>query len=304
MKSKQSLLKYFQPADQSNALSGAFSDLDIESGFNNASYYSEGEVKFLKKFSKEDILNLMQTVGLVEHLESKGFNKLHLEINVDEALINHLKIYYRENTPENILINLRVSESRFVPEKRFIEERSDIFVLDMVVIEWLYAQNPFEDFDPEKPQLPRQKKPGLGSLNYLMEIMYHVAKEVVKDGFMDVPEHFHGAVMYSRKFRFFNPIHEAILKAILRDLSHYSLVDLSWGMITKTIIDKSTGEPQDYESSEQIFPVSRRMQEYFSSRKYREQFKEAYDQKEYYLDYNLMQERRNDILKRVKPEEL
>jgi len=301
---KRSVLKYFEPVDMGNVLSREMSDLDLDGSFGYFAFQKKDNVLFLNRLKPEDIMRLLKKVGLTEHLKSMGFEDIKVEIDKDEALINYLKIYFEEKEPDNLLIDLRVSESRFVPEKHFFDEKTDIITLDMVVIEWLSAQKPERHFDPDKPQLPGQNKPGLGSLKYMMDIMYLVGKEVVKDGFMDVPDHFHGAVMYSRKFKFFNPSHEAILKAMLRDLKKYSLADLSWGMITKTIIDKSTGEPQVYDPSEQIFPVSRRMKEYFKSKKYQEKFKKVYNKKKYYFDYDAMLEKRKKMLSKKKTEEL
>ena len=100
----------------------------------------------------------------------------------------------------------------------------------------------YADVPPES--LTRQTKPGLGCLRYLMKMMYLVAEGVIKDGFMDVPDHMHGAVMYSRNFKLFNPAHEGVLRAILRDAKGHSLGDISWGMITGSIIDTGTGQPQ------------------------------------------------------------
>lgn len=301
---KRSVMKYFEPVDMGNVLSREMSDLDLDGSFGYFAFQKKDNVLFLNRLKPEDIMNLLRKVGLVDHLNKMGFEDIQVDIDRDEAQINYLKIYYEDKTPENLLVDLRVSESRFVPEKRFFEEDNDIITLDMVVIEWLSAQKPEKKFDPDKPQLPGQNKPGLGSLKYMMDIMYLVGKEVVKDGFMDVPDHFHGAVMYSKKFKFFNPSHEAVLKAMMRDLKGYSLADLSWGMLTKTIIDESTGEPQVYDPSEQIFPVSRRMKEYFKSKKYQEKFKKVYKTKKYKFNYDSMLERRKKMLNEKKTEEL
>ena len=304
MRSKQTLFKYFQPVNGADLLSGAFSDLDMESSYYDLPAYPRDEVRFLSRLRKEDIMELMRQSGMISHLESLGFDELHLEMYIDKDNIYHFKLYYLEPNPDYLLINMRISESRFIPESRFFEESNQVEIYDMVVLEWLNVQNPFASFDESKPRLPGQRYPGLGSLRYLMEIMQKVGQETVKDGFMDVPDRFHTAVMYSRIFRFFNPAHEAVLRAMLRDLRRYSLADLSWGMITKTIIDESKGQPQIYDPSEQIFPVSRRMHKYFRSNKYWDKFKEVYNRKKYSFDYDLMLERKKEVLASKSPEEV
>lgn len=275
----------------------------LDDGFGFFSSSPRKESLFLNRFSGKDILDIADRVGMVAHLKNQGFSDLFAVVERDESMIHYLKIYYGTINPKNLLIDLRLSESRFVPRGEAFS-KSGIATLDMIVIEWLSAENPRNAFDPSRPQLPGQKKPGLGCLNFLMEMMYIVGREVIKDGFMDIPDHMHGAIMYSRKFMFFNPAHEAILRAIVRDLKGYSLLDISWGMLTGTIVDVATGSPQVYDPSEQIFPLSRRMKQYFKSKDYQTKFDEVYKKKRYRFDYEKMTALREEILKNKSAVEL
>jgi len=174
----------------------------------------------------------------------------------------------------------------------------------MIVIEWLSAKNPMKKFDGEKPQLPGQTNPGLGVLKYCFEMLYIMAKEVFKDGFLDIPDHMHGAIMYSKKFKFFDPAHEGIIRAMGRDLRKYSLSDISWGAITETIIDLDTNKPALYDPCEQIHYVSERMKKYFDSKDYKAVLMKYYEKKKYFFDYEEMVKRRDEILKCKKIEDL
>ncbi len=304
-KKKGSFFKYFEPINILDAVESHGADKhNIDEGLGYLAFSPRKEKLFLNRFSHNEILDIGRTVGLVEHLEKTGFKDIFVEIDRDETLIHYLKFYHEEIAPGNLLIDLRLSESRFIP-------RDDLFLggkgnatLDMIVIEWLSAENPQNVFDPLKPQLPGQKKPGLGCLNYLMEMMYIVGREVIKDGFMDIPEHMHGAIMYARKFKFFNPAQEAILRAIIRDLEGHSLLDISWGMITGTIIDDTTGKPQVYDPAEQIYPLSRRIKKYYRSKAYEKRFKEVYRKKKYHFDFENMKAMRQEILKSKKAVDL
>ncbi len=296
--------KYFRPINRDKIPSGTVSSSELESSLGNLAMGKKNEGLFLNRYNTDDIMAMIKEVGLVKHLDSLGFNHIYIKIFKDEALINHLQIYDEQKNTDHLLIDLRLSESAFLPEKRFFEKSKDHIPLDMIVIEWLSAQNPLHCFDPDRPQLPGQSKPGLGSLRYMMKIMYLVGQDLQKDGFMDIPDHFHGAVMYTHKFLFFNPAHEAVLQAMLRDLKKYSLADLSWGVITGTILNKKTGRPQVYAPSEQIFPLSDFMQRYFRTRKYRGKFREIYRNRSYYFDYREMLRRKEAILKMKKPEEV
>jgi hypothetical protein len=261
------------------------------------------EKLFLRNFTADDLYAIMKRVKLIDHLEAKGFDSLKVGIDVDDSYVHYLKLYYKNVDPNSILLDLRLSESRFVPDKKFFEDQTQ-HVFDMIVIEWLSAQNPLHKFNGDKPQLPGQRKPGLGILNYCFEMMYVVAREIIKDGFLDIPDHMHGAIMYSKKFKFFDPTHEGILRAIMRDLSDYSLVDISWGIITKTIIEEYKNVPQEYAPSEQVFYVSDRMRDYFHSKKYLSVFNKYYKRKHYHFEYEEMLKLREAIIKAKKIEEL
>jgi hypothetical protein len=302
-KSKNKSLRYFNPVDMGGVLKGGMELSDIGENFG---FFSRGsrEKLFLSKYTDADLRKIMERVGLVKHLAGRGFESLIVEIGIDESDVHQMRVYCDEKSYDNVLIDLKLSDTRFVPDQKFLEESSGIVTLDMVVIEWLSIQDPRAVFSGEKPQLPGQERPGLGALRYFMDMMYIVAEGVTKDGFMDVPDHMHGAVMYSRNFKFFNPSHEGVLRAIVRDLSKYSLSDISWGMITGTVIDTSTGSPQVYDPSEQIFPVSDRIQKYFKSKKYMKKFNEIYKKKTYSFDYRKMVELRTRILKKKNPADL
>ncbi len=278
-------------------LYGAFGTEDLNSVLCNFSSPDKCWL-FLSRFSPDALLKIMEKVGLTGFLVKKGFGEkdLLLKINIDESMVNYLRLYYKKEDPDNLMIDLRMSEVKFVPKPW--GKKKDTVVYDMIVTEWLATQDPLKnEFDEKKPRLPGQSRPGLGVLKYCFEMMYKVAREVFKDGFMDVPDHMHGAIMYSKKYMFYDPVHEAILKAILRDLGDYPLGDISWGMITGTIVEKNSGEPQEFSPSEQIFPVSDRMKEYFQSREYRDRFDSVYKKKKYIFDYDRMIKKREEMLK-------
>lgn len=302
MKFKRNKLKNFDVVQFGNILGDDLGSIDL--GDSLGALPKSKNPLFLKRFSEKDLLDIMAKVGMIAHLEGRGFDDFKLSIDVDDAMVHYLKMYTREKEPDYLLMDLRLTETKFLPKKKFFIGGKDIPTYDMVVIEWLSAQNPVISFKEantdSKPQLPGQAKPGLGILKYCFEMMYLVAQEVTKDGFLDVPDHMHGAIMYSKKFKFFDPVHEAILKAILRDMKDYSLVDISWGMLTNTIIDIYKDVPQAYDPSEQIFYVSSRMKRYFNSSGYKSLYNKYYRRKKYRFDYDEMLVRREEILRSKK----
>ncbi len=298
--------KNFQPLGLSidTNISLDMSGIDLSDTFDSLQGMSGSNKKFLNRFSEKDLFAVMAKTGLTEHLGNKGFEKIIINTDKDENGINYLKLFWNEKTPENQLIDLRVSESSFVPDKKFFAKGEEVLSYDMIVIEWLSAKNPLAIFDGTRPQLPGQTNPGLGVLTYCFDMLYLMAKQIYKDGFLDIPDHMHNAIMYSKKFKFFDPVHEAIIRAAIRDMKKYSLADISWGVLTNTIIDVNKDEPQIYDPCEQIHYVSKRMKNYFKSRKYTSAFKNFYNKKKFYFDYEEMLKRRDVLLKTKRIEEL
>ncbi len=311
LRSKTNKLKNFKMINPSIVDTFDFSDtfefdfnhIDISSAFENLFSYSDSKL-FMGRFSEQDMRNKMETLGLGKHLNSMGFTDTVIDIERDENYINYFKLYWEEKLPEKLLIDLRVSEHTFFPKKRFFAEGVRVEPYNMILIEWLSAKNPKAVFNPKRPQLPGQSSPGLGVLKYCFRLLHDISDEIFKDGFLDIPTHMHGAMMYSKEFKFFDPVQEAILRAVMRDLRRYSLVDLSWGVLTETIIDRHKNAPAIYDPTEQIHYVSPRMKDYFASELYITTFNKHYHRRNYYFKYDEMVRKREEILRTKKIEDL
>lgn len=259
---------------------------------------------FLGRFSDKHMYSMMERVGLVKYLKSIGFKNLIIDVDMDVNQLSYFNLFFDDKIPEKHLIDLRMSESSFLPEKQYFDDDIDIIPYKLILVEWLSLKNPAKKFDKENPQLPGQSCPGLGALKYCFEMFYIMAKLSIKDGFMNVPDHMSGAIMYSKKNKFFNPVMEGEIRAFERDLRDYSLADISWGVITETIIDQTTWNPAVYHPSETIYYVSGRMKQYFKSKKYRKVFLENYRKKKYFFNYDEMVKRREVILQSKRLEDL
>jgi len=291
-------LKNKDRSDLKNSINKKISDLNFD--FSHHSILNSQNSLFLGRFSQNDFHEMIDRVGLLDHLARKGFKDILVKIEIEDNGLNHFRAYDQKETADRLLMNLKVSESRFQPENKFFRNESKPVTYEMIVIEWLSAHNPNQSYFENRPQLPGQTSPGLGVLKYYFALMYLVAKEVAKDGFLDIPDYVHGAIMYTKKFKFFDPIHEGVLQALLRDLKNYSLSDISWGILTKTIIETYKNQPQVYNPSEQIFYVSKKMRDYFHSKYYKNIFRKYYKRKNFRFDYQKMLAKREEILKNKK----
>jgi hypothetical protein len=103
--------------------------------------------------------------------------------------------------------------------------------MHLSIVEWLAMQNPRKEFTPRRPQLPGQRFPGLGVGREFAQMLRYLSVEqrnggpklicssfffflflilmcvADRDGLMEVPEHFHNAVIYSigQSYYFVNP---------------------------------------------------------------------------------------------------
>ncbi|MEA1962162.1 MAG: hypothetical protein U9N81_12995 [Bacillota bacterium] len=303
---KANKLKSFKKADPiiADTFNLDFGKVDISSIDLDIQSLAGSKKLFLGRFSEQDMNNMIESIGLLKHLESIGFSAIHIDIDRDENYINYFRLYWKDKTPENQLLDLRVSEHTFIPHERFFEKDFKIDPYNMILIEWLSAKNPLTVFDKNRPQLPGQSSPGLGILKYCFQLLYNISREVYKDGFLDIPSHMHGAIMYSKEFKFFDPLQEATLRAAVRDLKNYSIADISWGVITETIIDLHKDAPAVYDPGEQVHYVSNGMKKYFESKKYVATFKRCYKKKKYFFNYEEMVRKREAILLTSKIEDL
>jgi hypothetical protein len=286
-------------------------DGNLQSGDYMCSLLSHSEADvcsnlFLNLFDEAMIRKQFDDIGLSEHLNKNGFRDYIIRIGRDSNTVSRLKVYGRSMSPEHLLIEAMFSETLFTPFKAFCdhcEDKKKPCTFQMIVIEWIETNNPEAGFTKGRPQLPGQKKPGLGVLPYLKKFLAAMGKEVSREGFLKIPDHIHTAIMYADVFSFMDPAYQGKLLALRRDMEKYSLSDISWGYLTETIYDRNSGMPEIYHPAEQIFPLSARLSQHFNSKKYTSGVKEAYESKSFIFDYDLMKSLRKSWLKNNKLED-
>ncbi len=246
--------------------------------------------RFLGELTEKNLRSLMNRSGLTDKLEKRNITEFSLNIFSDESGIDHLGIF-DEN--DEMIIDLRLSKKRFV----WGIDCDVCNTYDMIVIEWLSTRNPHQiEFSRERPQLPGQPYPGLGCLKNMLKMMYLFSKKIACDGFLDIPDHLHLSVMYSKSFYFVDPDTEGRLRSLLESLKHESLYTIAWAAVTNAILNKADNSVFVYRPSEQVFPVSRRLKAYFSSKEYNEKAARHLDT-EYYINRDILEKNRKQLLK-------
>lgn len=266
----------------------AESDASIMCSLGAFTYSSECQNLFLNRFSVENLREIVRRIGLEKYLAGKGFRDLDVAVTRNDSYMHLLRIYSGGRVPERLLIELKLSEVQYSPPEKLLRGIIAPQTFPLIAVEWLTMQNPAASFSSEKPKLPGQDHPGLGAIAYMAKFLEIVAGNVMTAGIMDIPDHFHNAVMYAKLFMFMDPEREGLLRAALRDLAGMSLYELSWGFMTETIVNEKTGRPERHMPGEQIHPVSKTLQEYFGSKPYRDRVASAMESRKLVFDRETM----------------
>lgn len=250
---------------------------------------SRTDVRFLGLHSLDDIKGYVVRSGLDRHLRKKGLYPYLVNIGIDDDGQWLLLITLPEEN-QLPLVDFRVSRVR----KSGIAGTHVPF--DFLKIEWLSTYDPtLKDFCSKRPRLPGQKVPGLGCLRHLLKMMHLSSRMLRVDGFLDIPEYLHLAIMYSKRFKFLDPEFEKQLRVLLSDMKSETLFRLSWAAVCGAIIDRTSEQPWNYDPGEQAFAISGKLRTYFQSRSYSNEYKKK-SAGPFYIDERIYSEKLEEVM--------
>ncbi len=238
---------------------------------------------FLGRYSRDEIKKRLMSRGILSRLADLGCPEVEVEISTDQIYNHRLYVHTGLRDYDHILIELRLREGNFRPKKQFIPGYV-LGEMSMIMVDFLLLQNPGEKFSKDKPALPQQSHPGLGILKDLIPLVLEVVEETGRSGVLDVPEHFHGALFYSRFFKFLNPHMEGRFRAMKRDLKKYELSLVSECIFHDCLINTTNQEQEKWNPGEQVLPISDLLLNYFDHPVYKETVREAEQRNSYDLD--------------------
>ena len=252
---------------------------------------------FLGRYNLDDIRAKLERNQILQGLRRYGFDPVIVDVESDGLVEHRIFVHTGEKIYEKILLELRLREGVFKVRDTISHTKSELTgmlpndTIPMLWIDWLLLQNPQVKFPPDKPPLPEQKYPGLGILNLVVPLIGEFARETHKHAVLDIPEHFHGALFYSKWMKFFNPEMEGKLKAILRDLELESLAMISWGILLDSLYNISSDRFEEWRPGEQIYAISKVLEDYFASDVYRRFLEKGFSENSYRLDYKRMRDK-------------
>ncbi len=269
-------------------LEEVFPDVDVPGTLYRKDERGKSDL-FLGLYNQDDIMDLLSKKGVLDILHAKGYHDLIITVSRNEMYVSRLYINFDRMDKDTRLIELLVRESVFKPKKTFLKSIDLSKGFSTLTIEWLSLQSPKESFSKDRPKLPSQMYPGLGGLRKVQEILFSLASSVEREAILDIPEHYHGAVIYSKMYSFFSPIDGGKVIAMMRDFKDKPLSDVSYAISYGCLINEITGEPELMRPSEQVYPISDRLKEYVSCDEYREMLHESANSVKYAIDWDKYQ---------------
>ncbi len=240
---------------------------------------SEGELLFelaglnpenllFGRFTPDDVRKRIRKAGILKGLAARGYEDPVLALECRDPEEQRVSLYAGRTSRDRLLMEVRVRIGAFRPGKP-IGPFSEETLLRMLLIQWLVLSDPDRPFSIDRPRLPGQVRPGLGLLSECLSLLREIGREFPLDGVLDVPDHFHTAVFYSRAFRFLDPHAEGRFRAIARDLQGIPLAIASEAVREECLTDADGGQPVPWDPAEQVMPLRDPLLRYLRSPEYR-----------------------------------
>lgn len=248
------------------------------------------ENRLFGRLDAGEVRDRLSASGLLRGLADRGYPDPALSLSCADPADQRICLHAGEATRDRLLMEARLQLSLFHPRQPigpFTEESS----FRMLVIHWLVLSDPERPFSADRPRLPGQERPGLGLLAETLALLKTFSRELAVDGVLDVPDHFHTALFYSRAFRYFDPVAEGRFRAIARDLAGVPLALASDAIQEGCLVDRETGATVEWPAAEQVMAVRGPLRRYLRSGEYREARERALAGFRFVVNWDLYREK-------------
>ncbi|MGE5246824.1 MAG: hypothetical protein ACM3L8_00640 [Verrucomicrobiota bacterium] len=242
------------------------------------------------RYDNDEVRAFLERSGLLRGLARMGFPDPILSLECGDPSEQRICLYAGNATRDRLLLETRLQLMNF-HLRHAIGPFPEGISFRMLVILWLVLSNPEGRFSLDHPRLPGQQRPGLGLLDETLHLLSLFSQELAVDGVLDVPEHFHTALFYSRLFRYIDPVEEGRLRAIARDLAGVPLALASEAIRNGCLVDRGTGQSLPWHPSEQVMPRRGPLRKFLHSQEYREARDRACEALRVAVDWDLYRER-------------
>jgi hypothetical protein len=260
-----------------------------------------GSLLFLGRFSLKEVQAVLGKRNFFREAKTRDLIPLEFRLDASEHPLQRFQIFHRAAVPENLIVDLKIREMEYIP--RPLPGAPVLLPQKCLALEWLTLQNPRLSFCERKAPLPGQQHPGLGMGRKVVEVFAYLGKVTDKDGILAYPAYFHNAVLFSRFFRFYNPVKEGEIAAIRRRFRKISLKQLAW-IVHLNCLRRQDGSVYEWAAEEQVYALRRPFKAYFDSRAYRDRVKAVERESVFTVDEAALESRLDRIPALCRPIEI
>jgi len=227
-------------------------------------------------YTPEAVVEALGRYGVTDRLAVRGFHEPSVELETADPERQIVRVSAVREGRTVVVGEAVLRASAFETEAPFAETLHGV-CLRMLFVQWLKLQDPTRRFTVERPALPGQDHPGLGTGREVMAMFLGMAARLGFGGIVSCPEFAHNAVLYERDFRFFDPAAQGRFEALLRVCSGLGLSELAWGVERGGLIDEATGASVRWSREEMVCPTGDVLREHIGSAIYRRRADQARD---------------------------
>ncbi len=266
-------------------------DLKLDDLFTGNRPIQAGDL-FLGKYSRDGINLIIQRFGFDKLLRRRGLGQLDIVVDTSDPYRHILRIFHNQKHTDDHLICEFVTHQDLLQIKDSPETGYNFNLTRVVNIEWMTLQNPSASFTSTRPPLPGQHYPGLGLGDEVLALLILMGRHLRVDALLNVPQYYHTALMFNRRFHFLNPEMQATVQTITRDLwRRYRLSAIAWAIYYQCIVDESTSGYFVWKPEEQMVPIASRIRKYFTSAEYEQRVQATMKNMKFRLDENKLRDR-------------
>jgi len=250
---------------------------------------------FLGRFSMTEVTAVLGRRNFYKEARKRNLWPLAFDLDSSGYPVQRFQIFREACRPENLIVDLKIREGRLAPRERLHLDAA-FLESDFLILEWLTIQNPLLHFTAKRPPLPGQKHPGLGVGKKVVDIFVYLARLLRKDGLLAFPAYFHNALLFSRYFHFLNPEKAAEILAIEKAFPRIPFKHLAW-IVYLNCLKYANGDTYEWKAEEIIYPLSKRLKDYFESKSYKRRLKQTLKNRLFAIDWDEYERKLDELIK-------
>jgi acetoin utilization deacetylase AcuC-like enzyme len=219
--------------------------------------------RLLGRFTPHEVELLLEWTGFMDRLRDKGFRDTVLDLDLENPTGHTIRLFCDSHRAELLM------------ELRLRIDRQTLPGMELLEIAWLLLQNPRASFASRGGALPGQDHPGLGLLNDVMALLILVCDELLLDGILFVPSHYHLAATGKKYLRFLQPEDEARFRALQQAAESLPLGEASQAIDEGRLTDIKTGQTIAWSPTTMVLPISDRLHDLVEGVEFEKKVEEA-----------------------------